>query len=85
MDKGVKFTLEFESNGSKVLKDISVSSDSLRNAVKEVTSEVKSMSKGFEEMGKSVVVMNSALGIINSMKGVVDGLANDWNSFDKAM
>lgn len=85
MDNGVKFTLEFESNGSKVLKDISVSSDSLRNAVKEVTSEVKSMSKGFEEMGKSVVVMNSALGIINSIKGVVDGLANDWNSFDKAM
>lgn len=85
MDKGVKFTIEFESNGSKVIKDISVSSDSLRNAVKEVTSEVKSMSKEFDEMGKSVVVMNSALGIINSMKGIVDGLANDWNSFDKAM
>lgn len=85
MDKSVKFKIELESNGQKVLQDISVHADELKKVLNAVKSESEKATDALSGMAAAAMGLNAGIQILDSLQEGINGLAADYNSFDKAM
>ena len=85
MDKSVKFRIELETRGEKVLRTISVDTNELRSALKGVQSELGNVSDKLGDMAKAGLVFTAVTDAVKALEGAVGGIAGDYDSFDKGM
>lgn len=85
MDKTVKFRIELETNGKKVLHDVTVSTDELRSALVEVGKEAKLSAERMTSLASTSMMVDALTNVVDRLCSSVNGLADDWNSFDKGM
>ena len=85
MDKTVKFKIELETNGQKVLHDVTVSTGELRDALVEVGKEAKLSAEKMTSLASTSMMVDALTNVVDRLCSSVNGLADDWNSFDKGM
>lgn len=85
MSKTVKFRIELESNGEKVLHDISVSSEELRDALEEASAASRRLGDTLDGMAAKGIVFSAMRDAVDVLNNAVGGLASEFNSFDKGM
>ncbi len=85
MDKTVKFRIELESNGKRVLHDVTVSSDELRGALIEMGKEARNSLDDISSLAQMSMMFDASINVIEHLRTSINGLADDWNSFDKGM
>lgn len=85
MDKSVKFKIELESNGQKVLQDITIRTEDLKKAINAVKSEAEKASDALSGMAAAAMGLNAGMQILDSLQSGINALADDYNNFDKAM
>lgn len=85
MDKSVKFRIELETNGEKVLGNLSMSVDEFKEAIGEAVSESKRLKDTLSDLTELGVLFDSTTSLIDGLNDAVGGLAQQFNSFDKAM
>lgn len=85
MDKTVKFKIELETNGQKVLHDVTVSTGELRDALVEVGKEAKLSAEKMTSLASTSMMVDALANVVDRLCSSVNGLADDWNSFDKGM
>ena len=85
MDKTVKFRIELETNGKKVLHDVTVSTGELRDALVEVGKEAKLSAERMTSLASTSMMVDALTNVVDRLCSSVNGLADDWNSFDKGM
>ncbi len=85
MDKTVKFKIELETHGEKVLHTISVDTNELRSALKGVQKEIGHVNDSLGQMAKAGLVFTAVTDAVNALEGAVGGIAGDYDRFDKGM
>ncbi len=85
MDNSVKFKIELETNGEKVLSTLRVDMNDFKESIRLATAETKKLSGSFAKLAETSVVLTSANSIINDMNQIVGSLADSYNRFDVAM
>ena len=85
MDKTVKFKIELETNGQKVLHDVTVSTGELRDALVEVGKEAKLSAEKMTSLASTSMMVDALNNVVDRLCSSVNDLADDWNSFDKGM
>ena len=85
MDKTVKFKVEIESQGQKVLHNISMEADELRKFIGQIPDEAEKAGKSLSGMANFALALNSSIEIVERLGSVIGGLADDFNTFDKSM
>lgn len=85
MDKSVKFRIELETNGEKVLGQLSMSVDEFKEAIGEAVSESKRLKDTLSDLTELGVLFDSTTSLIDGLNDAVGGLAQQFNSFDKSM
>lgn len=85
MDKKVKFTVEIESNGEKILKNISVNAGELQQALDGISPKAQQASESLNELAAFSIALNSSIEIIERLRAQLGALAETYNSFDKGM
>ncbi len=85
MDKTVKFKVEIESQGQKVLHNISMEADELRKLIGQIPDEAEKAGKSLSGMANFALALNSSIEIVERLGSVIGGLADDFNTFDKSM
>lgn len=85
MDKTVKFKVEIESQGQKVLHNISMEADELRKFIGQIPNEAEKAGKSLSGMANFALALNSSIEIVERLGSVIGGLADDFNTFDKSM
>lgn len=85
MDKTVKFKVEIESQGQKVLHNISMEADGLRKLIGQIPDEAEKAGKSLSGMANFALALNSSIEIVERLGSVIGGLADDFNTFDKSM
>lgn len=85
MDKTVKFKIELETNGQKVLHDVTVSTGELRDALVEVGKEAKLSAEKMTSLASTSMMVDALTNVVDRLCSSVNGLADNWNSFDKGM
>ena len=85
MDKTVKFRIELETNGQKVLHDVTVSTGELRDALVEVGKEARGAMDQMTSLAQTSMMVDALTNVVDRLCSSINGLADDWNSFDKGM
>lgn len=85
MDKTVKFKIEIESQGQKVLHNISMEADDLRDILGQIPAQAEKAGKSLSGMANFALALNSSIEIVERLGSVIGGLADDFNTFDKSM
>lgn len=85
MDKSVKFRVEIESNGQKVLHTVTASAEELREAIGGIPEVAQRATSKLNDMGSFALALNSSIEVVDRLRGVISGIADDFNSFDKGM
>jgi TP901 family phage tail tape measure protein len=85
MDNSVKFRIELETNGEKVLKTLQVNTDDFKESVAMAVGETKKLTDGFSKMAQASVIATSVISVVNGLNQAVSTLAENYDSFDEAM
>lgn len=85
MDKSVKFRVELESNGQQVLHSVSVSAEELRDVIDELPESAKRANSSLTDMGSFALALNASIEVVERLQGVINGIADDFDKFDKGM
>lgn len=85
MDKSVKFRIELETNGEKILGNLSMSVDEFKEAISGAIDESKKLKDSLGELAKTAVLLDSITSLMDQMVGAVGSLADEFNTFDKSM
>lgn len=85
MDKTVKFKVEIESQGQKVLHNISMEADDLRDILGQIPAQADKAGQSLSNMANFSLALNSSIEIVERLGSVIGGLADDFNTFDKSM
>ncbi len=85
MDKSVKFRIEIDTNGEKVLRTLSVDANDFNDAVKKTVEETRKVSAELERMSRSGMVFMATVEAIDAVREAVGSLASDFNDFDKGL
>lgn len=85
MDKSVKFRVEIESNGQKVLHSVTASTEELRKAIGDIPDVAQRATSSLSNMGSFALALNSSIEVVGRLQNVISGIADDFNAFDKGM
>lgn len=85
MDRTIKFRIQLETNGETVLHNLEVNADDFREAVSEAVKETKDLSTAIEDIAHSGMAFVAIKDAIEAVQNVVNGLADEFNKFDKGM
>ena len=85
MDKTVKFRVEIESNGQKVLHSVTASTEELRKAIGDIPDVAQRATSSLSNMGSFALALNSSIEVVGRLQNVISGIADDFNAFDKGM
>jgi len=85
MDKTVKFRVEIESNGQKVLHSVTASTEELRKAIGDIPDVAQRATSSLSNMGSFALALNSSIEVVGRLQDVISGIAQDFNAFDKGM
>lgn len=85
MDKSVKFRVEIESNGQKVLHSVTASTEELRQAIGDIPDVAQRATSSLSNMGSFALALNSSIEVVGRLQNVISGIAQDFNAFDKGM
>jgi TP901 family phage tail tape measure protein len=85
MDKTVKFKVEFESNGQKVFRDVTVDVNELQDVIRNLKKEADDLGDSFTKVGQIAMGFDALNSIIGNMSGMVEQLGANYASFDKGM
>lgn len=85
MDKYVKFRIELETNGEKILGNLSMSTDEFKKAISGAIDESKKLKDSLGELAKTAILLDSITSLMDQMTGAVGSLADEFNTFDKSM
>ena len=83
MDKTVKFRVEIESNGQKVLHSVTASTEELRKAIGDIPDVAQRATSSLSNMGSFALALNSSIEVVGRLQDVISGIAQDFNAFDK--
>ena len=78
MDNYVTFRLQFESNGEKELKTLSVEAEDVRGAVKTATDEAKRFDEAVVNWTQAGQAVEQLQGCLSDLYGVLEGLSSAW-------
>lgn len=81
----VKFKIEIESKGEKIIHNIGVDIKELQSVIKATTSDINKMSSSFDKFTQSMVMLSSLNDVIDGLSNTLSAIADDFNSFDKGM
>ncbi len=85
MDQAVRFRIELESNGEKVLHSLSINADDFSNALKQALGGTQRLTAGLSGLTEGAILFSSLNAIVGQLQSSVEGLAGTFNSFDKGM
>lgn len=85
MDKTIKFKIELETNGEKAMYDLRMSMDDVREAVKSVKTEAGNLHDIFHNFSEASIVVSSLNDVLNQTCDIINGLADEYDAFDKGM
>jgi TP901 family phage tail tape measure protein len=85
MDNSVKFRIELETNGEKVLKTLQVNMDDFKESVALAVGETRKLADGFSKMAQASVIATSVISVVDGLNQAVSMLAENYDSFDEAM
>ena len=85
MDKTIKFKIELETNGEKAMYDLRMSMDDVREAVKSVTTEADKLHGVFDSFSEMSIVVSSFNDVLGQTCDMINGLAEEYDGFDKGM
>ena len=77
MDKTVKFKIELETNGQKVLHDVTVSTGELRDALVEVGKEAKLSAEKMTSLASTSMMVDALTNVVDRLCSSVNDLADD--------
>lgn len=85
MDKTIKFKIELETNGEKAMYDLRMRMDDVREAVKSVTTEADKLHSMFGSFSEMSIVVSSFNDVLGQTCDMINGLAEEYDGFDKGM
>lgn len=85
MDNSVKFKIELESNGKKVLSDLSINVNDFRKAVMGAVGQTRRLSEEISGMAGPAVVFSTMNAALEQLSGMTESVAAEFNSFDKSL
>ncbi len=85
MDKSVKFKIELDTNGQKVLGNLSVSVDDFKEAIGEAVNETQKLGRSMRDITEGALLLSSMNTVVEQLSNAVGSLAEEYNSFDKGM
>lgn len=85
MNKAIKFQIQLETNGDKILRTLSVDANDFREAVAGAVKEAKSLNTVIENIALSGMALSALENIVGTLQDAVGALATEYNSFDKGM
>ena len=81
----MKFRVEIESNGQKVLHSVTASTEELRKAIGDIPDVAQRATSSLSNMGSFALALNSSIEVVGRLQDVISGIAQDFNAFDKGM
>ncbi len=85
MDKSVRFRIELETNGQKVLANLSMRVEEFKDAIGEAVKETRTLDNSLKDLTEKSLLLSSMNTIIDQLSGAVGSLADEYNTFDKGM
>lgn len=85
MDKTVKFKIQLETNGEKVLHQLSVSTEDFSQAVSSAIRQTKGLDSALSDIAQAGLVFDSVRQAVEAVQGAVGMLADSYNVFDRSM
>lgn len=84
MDKSIKFRIQLETNGQKVLHTMGVEAEDFRAAVEQAVDETKRLKGTVDNLAQSGLQFMAIKDLVTTLQGAVSGLADEFNRFDAA-
>lgn len=81
----VKFKIVLESNGEKMLHNLTINTEDFVDAVKLATTETQKLSNELNAFSKGAIVFSSMTTVVEQLHNTIGAIADDFNSFDKGM
>ena len=85
MNETIKFNIKLETNGKEVMHKLSMDTEDLIDAVKEVTKQSEKFSTSMQKIASKGFVLTALKEAFEEVNSVVGSLASEFNTFDKAM
>ena len=85
MDKVVKFRVEIETNGEKVLRNVAINADNFKTALQGAVVETERLQDTLHGLTSASFVFSALNDAIQNMQSLVGGLAEEFDNFDKSM
>jgi uncharacterized phage infection (PIP) family protein YhgE len=85
MDKVVKFRVEIETNGEKVLRNVAINADDFKTALQGAVEETERLQDTLHGLVSASFVFSAFNDAIQDMQSLVGGLADEFDNFDKSM
>lgn len=85
MSETIKFRIDIEGNGEKILKTLNLNIDDFNDLVGNAIKQSRKLSTSFSMLAQNAVVFNSFNTAVEQTQNLLGGLIEDFNAFDKSM
>lgn len=85
MDKSVKFRIQLETNGQKVLHQLEISAQDFSEAVAEAVKQTQGLESSLKGLAHAGMAFSSVNEALQGLSDMVGSLAGQYNSFEKSM
>lgn len=85
MSETIKFRIDIEGNGEKILKTLNLSVDDFNDLIENTVKQCRKLSTSFSKLAQGAVVFNAFNTAVEQTQDLLVGLIEDFNAFDKSM
>lgn len=85
MSETIKFRIDIEGNGEKILKQLNISVDDFNDLIGNAITQSRKFANSATKMAQSAVAFNAFTTATEHLQDLLGGLIDDFNAFDKSM
>lgn len=85
MSETIKFRIDIEGNGEKILKQLNISVDDFNDLIGNAITQSRKFANSATKMAQSAVAFNAFTTATEHLQDLLGGLIEDFNAFDKSM
>lgn len=85
MSETIKFRIDIEGNGEKILKQLNIRVDDFNDLIGNAITQSRKFANSATKMAQSAVAFNAFTTATEHLQNLLGGLIEDFNAFDKSM
>ena len=85
MSETIKFRIDIEGNGEKILKQLNIRVDDFNDLIGNAITQSRKFANSATKMAQSAVAFNAFTTATEHLQNLLGGLIEDFNTFDKSM